>query len=225
MSSNLRATRLPMRPPARSREQERRLLAGPARIRRPAGSSRLPLRPGGAVRPMPPVGRPRVLLMRRRGLDGGCLAVASLEAMHLHRGWEWGVGDLSLGFEHEHLDSEVGIDVVIAHEADHPTSGQVFDLAAHLRLHHAPPASAQIEDGVAPARVGERLLAAREGVLQHHEDGVLTERGSRLRGPAASSPAASGLQTWTKVTLRPRLVSSIGGEYRLRVVGSTIRVY
>src|SRR4051812_7176666 len=31
-------------------------------------------------------------------------------------------------FEHEHLDGEVGVDVVVAHKADHLAAGQLFDL-------------------------------------------------------------------------------------------------
>ena len=60
-----------------------------------------------------------------------------------------------------------------------------LDLAADVGLHDALPAPAQIEHGHALAGVGERLLAAREGVLEHDEDAVVAERGLRLRRAAA----------------------------------------
>src|SRR3954452_12576747 len=88
-------------------------------------------------------------------------------------------------FEHEDLDSEVGVEVVVAHEADHLASGELFDLPAELDAHDALPASAQIEHGLALAGVREALLAAREAVLEHDEDAVVAERGFRPRGPAA----------------------------------------
>jgi hypothetical protein len=68
-------------------------------------------------------------------------------------------------FKDEDLDSQVGVEVVVAHEADHLASGQLFYLPAELDAHDALPASAQVEHRLAFAGVGEVLLAAREAVL------------------------------------------------------------
>src|SRR4051794_32387719 len=87
--------------------------------------------------------------------------------------------------EHEDLHGEVRIDVVVAHEADDLASRQALDLLADLRLHDALPASAEIEHGARLARVGERLLAVREAVLEDDEHAVVAERGLRLRRAAA----------------------------------------
>src|SRR3954467_14586753 len=95
------------------------------------------------------------------------------------------VGRWSQRREHEDLDRQIGVDVVVAHEADHLASGELLDLAADVGFHDALPASAQIEDSQALAGVRQRLLAAREAVLEHDEDTVLAERGSRLRRTAA----------------------------------------
>src|SRR5688572_6294103 len=61
--------------------------------------------------------------------------------------------------EDEDLNREVGIDVVVAHEADHLAAGELLDLAADVGLHHRLPASAQIEHCPALARVAERPLS------------------------------------------------------------------
>ena len=60
-----------------------------------------------------------------------------------------------------------------------------LDLVAEVGLHDALPASAQVEHGLALAGVGQRLLAAREAVLEHDEDAVVAERGSCLGRAAA----------------------------------------
>ena len=45
-------------------------------------------------------------------------------------------------FEHEDLDGEVGVEVVVAHEADHLASGQLLDLPGELDTHDPlPPAT------------------------------------------------------------------------------------
>ena len=82
----------------------------------------------------------------------------------------------------EDLDGEVGIDVVVAHEADDPASRQLLDLAADVGAHDALPAPAQIEHGRALAGFCERLLAARQAVVEHDEHAVLAERGLGLGG-------------------------------------------
>ena len=76
---------------------------------------RRPLRPGRARR------------AARRGLEvEGSVGV---------RAGEW--------FQHEHLDGQIGVDVVVAHEPDHSASRQFLDLAADVLLHDPLPASAR----------------------------------------------------------------------------------
>src|SRR4051794_12274644 len=78
--------------------------------------------------------------------------------------------------EYEHLDREVGVDVVVAHEADHLAPRQFLDLEAHALLHNVLPAAAQVEHSSALTGVGKRLLADGEAVLQDDEDAILSER-------------------------------------------------
>src|SRR5947199_3754743 len=66
--------------------------------------------------------------------------------------------------KHEHLDSQVGIDVVVAHESDHLAAGQLLDLAAHSHLHDSLPAPAQIQHDPFLPGVHESALAASEVV-------------------------------------------------------------
>src|SRR4051794_18963962 len=47
--------------------------------------------------------------------------------------------------EDEHLDGKVGVQVIVAHEADDLASGQLLDLTADISLHDALPAPPQIE--------------------------------------------------------------------------------
>src|SRR3954463_12842622 len=86
--------------------------------------------------------------------------------------------------EHEHFHGEVGIDVVVAHEADHLASRELFDRAAHVRFHHGLPAAPQVEHRLTVARMVERLLADRKGVLQDDEHAVVTDGRLRLRRAA-----------------------------------------
>ena len=64
----------------------------------------------------------------------------------------------------------------------------VFDLAGHLYLHDPLPAPAQVKHGLSLPGVRERLLTAREGVLQHDEDCVGAERRLGFCGPPAGCP-------------------------------------
>ena len=72
--------------------------------------------------------------------DGSHVSAQTDDDVHrrgelLHRGWERRVADFIQSGVRARTPRQRGrVDVVIAHEADHPTSGQVFDLAAHLRL-------------------------------------------------------------------------------------------
>src|SRR4051812_44219693 len=47
-----------------------------------------------------------------------------------------GAGSVRQGLQDEYLDREVGVDVVVTHEADHLATRKPFDLAAHVFLHH-----------------------------------------------------------------------------------------
>src|SRR5947199_1314552 len=75
-----------------------------------------------------------------------------------------GGGCIGERLEYEHLDRQVGVDVIVAHETDHFATGQLFDLAADVRLHDALPESAKIEHGCALAGICQRPLPAREAV-------------------------------------------------------------
>src|SRR3954447_13718462 len=91
--------------------------------------------------------------------------------------WEW--------FEYEHLDREVGVNVVVAHEADDLASGQLFDFAAHIHSHDRLPAAPEVEHDLTLTGGGERPFADSEAVLYDDEDAVVTERRLRLRWSAA----------------------------------------
>src|ERR1035441_8643601 len=82
----------------------------------------------------------------------------------------------------------VGVDVVIAHEADPLASWQLLDLAADVLLHDHLPAMAQIEHRLAVAGGSERLFTACERVLQHHEHAIRAERGLCLGGATTGRP-------------------------------------
>jgi hypothetical protein len=57
-----------------------------------------------------------------------------------------------LRLEHEDLDREVRVEVVVAHEADHLASGELLALAAEVGLHDALPADAQV--ATSPSALG-----------------------------------------------------------------------
>jgi len=94
--------------------------------------------------------------------------------------------------------------VVIAHEADRLASCQLLDLAADVLLHDHLPAMAQIERRLALAGVSERLFAACERVLQHHEHAIRAERG------LGSGPGRNGAQLG--VSGRVAVAESVGRE-------------
>src|ERR1700737_4100992 len=75
--------------------------------------------------------------------------------------------------EHEYLDGEIGVDVIVAHESDDLPSSQLLDLATDIGFHYSLPPPAQVQYGLALAGVGERPLAAREAVLEDNEHAVL----------------------------------------------------
>jgi hypothetical protein len=88
-------------------------------------------------------------------------------------------------FEHEDLDGDIGVDVVVAHKPItlRPVSCSISRLTSACMTRCQP--SAQIQHGLALAGVGGRLLAAREAVLEHNEDAVVIERGPGLRRATA----------------------------------------
>ena len=98
-----------------------------------------------------------------------------------------GCGVRSERLEDEHLDGDVGVDVVIAHEADDLAAGELLDLLAAAFAHHALPAPAQVEHGLTLAGCDEVALPTRERVLEHHEHRVIAQGRLRLRRPATRS--------------------------------------
>src|SRR4051794_3787074 len=100
----------------------------------------------------------RVSYSTQRGSSFGASSPPPLVRRRL---WQW--------FKYEHLDGEVGVDVVVAHKADYLAARQLFDLAAHVYLHDGLPAPAEIEHGLTLPGVGQRLFADREAVLEDDE--------------------------------------------------------
>src|SRR5579864_5576144 len=98
-----------------------------------------------------------------------------------HRDRRLRCGVRSERLEDEHLDGDVRVDVVIAHETDHLASHQPLDLLAAAVAHHPLPAPAEIQHRLALTRPNQGPLPTRERVLQHHEHRVIAQRRPRLR--------------------------------------------
>src|SRR3954451_8059143 len=113
----------------------------------------------------------------RRPLDPRLTRIRRLAL--LERSW------LTVGLQDEDFDPQVGIRVVVAHEAHHRPPGQILDHLARLGPHDLlePPPREQNLLGV--AGVDQRALAPRERVLQHDQDMVAPDGRARLGRPSA----------------------------------------
>src|SRR4051794_23060074 len=78
-------------------------------------------------------------------------------------------------FENEYLDCEIGIDVVVAHEADDLAAGQLLDLAADVDFHDALPAAPEVKHRAAFAGIRQRPLTDGQAVLKDDEDAVFAD--------------------------------------------------
>src|SRR5690242_9838922 len=88
--------------------------------------------------------------------------------------------------EHECLDGQIGIDVVVAHEGRDVAADQGFYRPGRLPAHHALDGTALLEDEALLAGFDELSLAVRERVRQQADDQVIADRGAGAGRPASA---------------------------------------
>ena len=105
---------------------------------------------------------------QQRHKFGGCIA------------WR----DASGGLEHEYLDCEVGIDVVLTHERKHLAIELSLDDSYEVVTHGGLVVVADLQDAVGVAVLDERALARGERVGEQDGHDVLVDGGLCLRRSA-----------------------------------------
>jgi hypothetical protein len=89
------------------------------------------------------------------------------------------------GLEDEHLDGEVGVDVVVAHERDDSSPCELLHGGDRVGLHRVLKCASAVLHDLVLAVLHEGLLAFGEGGAQDSHDDVRPDRGARSCWPAA----------------------------------------
>ena len=92
--------------------------------------------------------------------------------------------------EHEQLGGDVRVELVAAHEGDHPSPGQPLDRLAEVRLHRPLEELADVPDRIDVLAAAERALGVSEHVVHHGDHDVAVVEG---RGGGGAAPEVLGM--------------------------------